>query len=220
MKVGRYEIPNMRLFPTLVEATRVIYDKFTSDEVTDLGTLAGLLGHKSAKSGAFLTKVAALRDYGLIEGRGSVRVSEIGKKLTYPASEAERSEALKRAIEQVPLWKELLQRYPRGLPEENFWVDLARLTGLEAPKAQAIEGQVKREYAEDVKHLVERERAPEEEREAPAAAAASLKPPEMIEELKWGDIRIWLPKHDPKAAQRAKSLIELYLKELGEASPD
>ena len=73
MHIGSFSVPDVRLYPALVEATRTIYDKFPSDEA-DMRTLAQLLGHKSPKSGAFLSKLAALRAYGLIEGRGRVRV--------------------------------------------------------------------------------------------------------------------------------------------------
>lgn len=213
MKVGRYDIPDLRLFPTLAEATRLIYDKFGSEEVGDMETLARLLRHKSARSGAFLSKMAALRAYGLIEGRGTIRVSDIGKKLTFSPIEEERRDAIEGAIDQIPLWKELRSKYPMGLPEINFWVDLAKLAGLEAPQAQKIEGEVKKQYLQDLKHLPEKETlkvTPEKKLEAEVQVG--------IEELKWGDIRISLPKDDLKAAKKAKNLIELYLKELEGAS--
>lgn len=214
MKIGRYDIPDLRLFPTLVDATKLIYDKFTSEEISDMEMLARLLGHKSAKSGAFLSKMAALRAYGLIEGRGAVRVSDIGKKLTYATDEDDRIDAIEKAINRIPLWKELRSKYPQGLPEINFWVNLATLAGLEAPDAQRIEGQVKREYLQDLKHLPERKAPVPVTKLEEEAKVGTL--PSGVEELKWGDIRIWLPKGDHKAAKKAKSLIELYIKELGE----
>lgn len=212
MKIGRYDIPDLRLFPILVDATKLIYDKFGSEEVSDIETLAQLLGHKSARSGAFLAKMAALRAYGLIKGRRAVRVSEIGKKLTYGPNENDRATAAEKAIDSIPLWKELRSKCPQGLPEVNFWVDLATLTSLEAPEAQRVENRVKREYFQDLKHLPKR-KEPEEE-----SKAGEIPPSTDVEELKWGNIRILLPKGEPKAAKRAKNLIELYIKELEETT--
>lgn len=151
MKVGKYEIPDVRLYPTLVEATKKIYEKFGSDEATDQLIVAQLIGHKSA-SGAFFTKLAGLRAYGLIEKRG-IRVTDIGKRLTYGAAEEERNEALKEAMLNIPLWKEFYSTWGVNLPTVDFWVDLGRITGLEAPDAQKVEKIVGNAYSDDARYL-------------------------------------------------------------------
>ena len=160
MKIGKYDIPDMRLYPTLVEATKKIYEKFTSEEATNQLTVAQLLGHKSV-SGGFLMKLASLRAYGLIEKRG-IRVTDIGKRLTYGATEEERNEALKEAILNIPLWKEFYSRWEVNLPSVDFWVDLGKTTGLEAPDAQKVEKLVRNAYLDDVKYL-KPEKKPEKE---------------------------------------------------------
>jgi len=152
VRVGKYEIPDMRLYPVLVEAVKKIYEKFKSEEATDTLTVAKLLGHKTDKSGAFLRKLACLRAYGLIDKRG-IRVTEIGKKLTYGVTEEEKNEALKQAVLNIPLWKELFSKWGAKLPTENFWVDLAKITGLEAPDAQKLEEIVKKAYLDDVRYI-------------------------------------------------------------------
>jgi hypothetical protein len=43
---------------------------------------------------------------------------------------------------------------------------------------------------------------------------SDLQKPDELEELRIGQVRIWLPKGDPKAAESAKNLIDLYLKTL------
>jgi DNA-binding PadR family transcriptional regulator len=162
VKVGNYEIPDMRLHPTLYEATKLIYEKFKSDEVKDMNLVATLLGHKSANSGSFYLKLAQLRAYGLIEKRG-VKVTDIGKKLTYGITEEEKNEALKAAILNIPLWKEFYSRWGVELPNGNFWVDLAKITGLEAPDAKNVVETVRKAYLEDVRYLKAVEK-PKEER--------------------------------------------------------
>ena len=153
MRVGTYTIPDVRLYPTLVEATKLIYDKYPSEEVTDMKVLANLLGHKTEKSGTFLAKMTFMRAYGLIEGRGSVKVSEIGKKLTYGADENERMQALEKALLNIPLWKEFYTRWGVNLPNGNFWVDLAKIAVLEAPQAQTLSESVRKAYLDDFRYL-------------------------------------------------------------------
>jgi hypothetical protein len=161
MKVGKYDIPDMRLFPFLYEATKKLYEHFKSEEATDMLTVANLLGHQTDKSGAFIRKLACLRAYGLIEKRG-VKVTELGKKLTYGASEEERNAALKEAILNIPLWKEFYTRWGVNLPSSNFWVELTKIAGLEAPDAKKIEQIVRNAYLDDIRYL-KVEKKPEEE---------------------------------------------------------
>lgn len=161
MKVGKYDIPDMRLFPLLYEATKKLYEHFKSEEAVDILTVANLLGHKTDKSGAFIRKLACLRAYGLIEKRG-VKVTELGKKLTYGASEEERNDALKEAILNIPLWKEFYTRWGVNLPSSNFWVELTKIAGLEAPDAKRLEEIVRNAYLDDIRYL-KVEKKPEEE---------------------------------------------------------
>ncbi len=157
MNVGKYEIPELRLNPILTEAAKKLYEKFKSEETSDTLTVAKLLGHDTDRSGAFLRKLAAMRAYGLVEKRG-IKVTELGKKLTYGTTEEEKNEALKEAILNIPLWKEFYGKFGVNLPTENFWVDLSKTTGLEAPDAQKTEKIVRNAYLDDVRYLkVEKE---------------------------------------------------------------
>jgi hypothetical protein len=152
MRVGNYTIPDLRLFPNLVEATKKLYDTYSNQEVSDMKTLAILLGHKSEKSGAFLAKMTFLRAYGLIEGRGAVRVSEIGKNITFGTDE-EKTDATKKAILSIPLWSDLYAKFGATLPPENFWAHLRELAAIEAPEAQRVSEEVRKAYLEDIRYL-------------------------------------------------------------------
>jgi len=161
VKVGKYDIPNMRLHPNLFEAAKLLYENFKSDEPPDALTVAKVLEHQTDKSGAFISKLADLRAYGLMEKRG-MKVTNLGKKLTYDPSEEERNKALKEVLLNIPLWKELFSRFGKTLPTSNFWVELTKITGLEAPDAQKIEENVKNAYLADFQYLKE-EKKPEKE---------------------------------------------------------
>jgi len=159
VKVGKYEIPDMRIYPTLFDAAKKFYENFKSEEAPDQLTAAKVLDHKSV-SGAFLRKIACLRAYGLIEKRG-IKVTELGKKLTYDPSEEERNKALREAILNIPLWKEFYGKWEVNPPTSNFWVQLTKITGLEAPDAQKIAENVRNAYLDDVRYL-KPEKKPEE----------------------------------------------------------
>jgi len=152
VKVGKYDIPEMRIYPLLFEDTKKLYEHFKSEEAKDTLTVAQLLGHKSDKSGAFLRKLACLRAYGLIEKRG-IKVTDVGKRLTYDPNEEERNRALKETILNIPLWKEFHSKWGANLPTSKFWVELTKITGLEAPDAQKVDEIVRKAYLDDIRYL-------------------------------------------------------------------
>ena len=150
MKIGSYTIPDLRLFPKIHEATRLIYENYRLDEARDETAVATLLRHKSP-SGAFYSKIADLRLYGLLESRG-IKATPLAEKLTY-GTEQEKQEATNKAILNVPLWKELYSRFGVELPESNFWVQLQRITGLDPLEAQKHADSVRKAYLDDASHI-------------------------------------------------------------------
>ena len=79
MNQGSRDIPAIRL-GTLIGDMKILFDKFGTQKRT-LTELAGELGHKSEASGTFKNKLASLRDYGLIEGRGKIGLTELGRRI-------------------------------------------------------------------------------------------------------------------------------------------
>src|SRR2546427_11013642 len=88
MQIGSKAIPFFRLSTTLFNDIKTIYEKFGTNDV-DQGVVSEVLGHKSQASGTFKNKIASMRDYGLIDGRGKIRVTEIGEKIAFHQSEEE-----------------------------------------------------------------------------------------------------------------------------------
>jgi hypothetical protein len=156
MKVGtKYEYPDWRLFPTLIENLEKIYGKFGLNQVTDKKMLAVFLGH-SGPSGGFLSKLGAMRTYGLIIGRGFVQVSELGKRIAHSDKSGDPFDAVKEAITNIPLWKALYEKYTsKGveLPDEDFWVDLQEIAGLVPDDAKKASKIVRNDYLDDVHYL-------------------------------------------------------------------
>ena len=214
VKIGKYDIPQFRLHAGLVEATSTLYENFKGEEAPNLLTVAQLLGHKTDKSGGFLTKLADLRSYGLITSRG-VKVTELGKILTYGESEEQKNEAYKEALLNIPLWKELYRQFGKTLPSSNFWAQLGKIAGLEAPDAKKVEEIVRKAYLGEIQYVKE-EKKPETGDKGMEGADNINKDqakPTTLEELRFGDnVRIWLPKENIKEAwTKAKKMIDIYL---------
>jgi len=212
VRVGNYTIPDVRLFPALVEAAKKMYEAYPNEDINDMKALAVLLDHKSPRSGTFLAKMTFLRSYGLIEGRGVVRVSEIGKKITFGADE-EKSEAIKKAILNIPLWNDLYAKFGANLPTDSFWAQLSKIAVIEAPEAQRVSEQVRKAYLEDIRYL-------------PRTEGKKMEPKDNISPIPSdtesfaipGGAKAILPKEGmEKAWQKLKRTVDAYFKE--EANP-
>jgi len=162
LRIGRYSVPPIRLYPTLIDAIRRLYSRFQDNEVSDLNEVATALGHTSAKSGALLLKLTALRAYGLIDGRGKIHVSELGASLAYPKDRSEEEKTLERAVTNIPLWKELYLRFGATLPKQGFAEELAKITGATLEEAKAKEEWIRRAYQDDLLPLASKPSAREE----------------------------------------------------------
>ncbi len=217
LEIGDKTIPDSRL-PELIGAVKTLYGKFTNSEV-DHDTAASLLGHSTSRSGAYRQKIADLRSFGLIEGRGTIRVSETGRKLSYP-NQGEESEGLIEAISRIELWKHFYEKYTsKGLDlPSDVWVDVRAWTGSAPEIAKNKSDFVRKSYYEDIKYLRASE-TPKPEvlpmgspEPATKIDTSASKPPEGYDELRLGDIRLWLPKSGDQEtiAKKAISLISLH----------
>jgi len=156
MNIGNFQVPNnpYRL-PRLVEHIKKIYDSYKGDVIQNAkknDTLAQLCGYKSSNNGAYWGELAALRAYGLLEGRSDLRVSDLAKQITY-GNEQQKSEALLKSVLNIPLWKELYNRHRLQLPTQEFWAKLANITGCEAPVAKSNESFITEAFIEDTKDI-------------------------------------------------------------------
>ena len=209
MRIGRFSLPAIRLYPALIDAVRTIHDRYGAQRIEDLDELARLLGHASSRSGTFMLKLAALRSFGLLEGRGSVKVTAVGAKIARGATREEEAEALESALGSIPLWGELRHRFGVELPAD-FPEHLATIVG-DPEEARAKAEWVKKSYLTDAKPL----------RNFRLAATAEGKPtgpkppsgaPEVVE-IRLGNIYLSLPLNQTDI-ETARSLLDLVEKRL------
>lgn len=152
MEIGNFSVPNNpNRLPRLIEHTKKIYDTYHADAIVNPkknDALAQLLGYKSSNNGAYWSELAALKVYGLLEGRSDLRITELGKQVTYGTGD-QKPQAILRAFMNIPLWKQLYERYRLQLPSQEFWAKLQHITGCEAPVAKSNEQFITEAFKED-----------------------------------------------------------------------
>lgn len=121
-KLGTYSYPDIR-FSDAVQIAGRILAKFRG--TVGVKGLAWELG-MAENSGTLFAKVAALRDFGLVEGRGELRVSDLARKIIHPANDDEGQRARIEAFQRVDLLRALYERFEGEAPDDS-----SLLIGLE-----------------------------------------------------------------------------------------
>jgi hypothetical protein len=149
LQLGTYDIPEVRLEPDAIRDIKRIYNEIKKGEI-QTNDLAKMLGYSAPNSGKFYSRISSLVDYGLLEGRGRYRVTQLGREISYIAGdEAYKRDLYKKAVFNVPLWKTIHDRYPDQLPE-NFWYVLKNITEVDAPDIHKVENEIRKRYLEDM----------------------------------------------------------------------
>ena len=149
-KLGTYSYPDIR-FGDAVEIAGRILSKFHGT-VTVKG-LAWELG-MAENSGTLFAKIAALRDFGLVEGRGEIRVSDLARRILHPANPEESRQARIQAFQRVDLLRTLYDKFEGEAPadDSSLLISLEEIT--KAPREEIV-----RRFTLIQKHLVDVARA-------------------------------------------------------------
>lgn len=127
-KIGSYDYPETG-FGTLLKAVETLILKFPDGECQDEKNFADAIGHKNAKSGGYLRKVADLRKYKLIK-KGGLKATENARLMIKPLHKEEKDIATNEAIMNVGLWREIYSKIKKDVPStEDFKIQLAEITG-------------------------------------------------------------------------------------------
>ena len=132
-KIGTYSYPDIR-FSDAVEIAGRILAKFRG--TVSVKGLAWELG-MAENSGTLFAKIAALRDFGLVEGRGELRVSDLCRRILHPTSPEEGRQARIQAFQRVDLLRTLYERFEGEAPDDS-----SLLVGMEeitkAPREEIV----------------------------------------------------------------------------------
>ena len=153
MRIGSYEVPEIRFNSGAFNDVKKIYDNVKSvDRQIHANDLALLLGYKTPTSGGFYRRINSLISYGLLEGRGKFRVTKNGEDILYPRDEDHRKQLIRESVLRVSLWNEFYKKFRRELPE-NLWLEIKDLTGVSSAEAQSVEKEVRRWYLNDTESI-------------------------------------------------------------------
>jgi hypothetical protein len=149
-RLGQYDYPDYKITKVLEVVEKLCHPPYKGG-ISRTG-LAEML-HLAATGGGFAGLVASLKDYGLVEGREQISVTDLGKKAVVGSGE-EREQAKATAFLNVPLFKEILERIGTTIPDgENFAILLKELTREDALKVNAQCRDVMGVYADGIKFL-------------------------------------------------------------------
>lgn len=154
MKIGDYEIPEVRLIPTSVQTLEEIYKVKKKDRIQSKD-LAILLGYKYGTEPHFYRKIRSLVEYGLLSGKGIFQISELGEKLLHPRDDQEKALAITNAVLNVPLWKEIYQKHGKKPRDDNFWAVIVDIAKVDPETAKNNATKILGWYLADIGHISE-----------------------------------------------------------------
>lgn len=119
-----------------VQLAKTIAEHFKGNEFTD-EALASALGHGAAKSGAFRQKVADLRKFGIVDGRGAtLRASSIAQSL-YADHPGDGENATKAMLQKIPIFKAIYDQFGGQVPDDRVLIPaLLNITGAPRPEVE------------------------------------------------------------------------------------
>lgn len=229
MRIGNFEIPELRLIPTAVAILEDIY-KIKKRERIQSKDLAILLGHKYGTETHFYRKVRTLEEYGLLEGKGSFQITELGERLLHPRDEIEKQSARTKSVLNVPLWKEVYDKQGKSPRDDNFWAVLVDITKTDPDTAKGLSSRILKWYQEDIAHIsaelintdknIEQGTQTQDLRSITTkdnlGMSQSLLPPitEGMEKFLLGKSTIVLPKENMKKEwSKIKKMIDIYMED-------
>ena len=162
MKIGNYEIPDIRLSEAIQDVKKIFDKVKNTQDLTHYTDIAVMLDYRSKIGGAFYRRLNSLTLFGLLEGRAKYRVTELGENISYPIDEANKNELTSKAFLSVSLWNKIYSKHGKQL-SDNVWFDIKNITGISAPEAQAVEKDVRKWYLEDVVFVVEKSNSKNED---------------------------------------------------------
>ncbi len=151
MKIGKYYYPRYDL-KSLTEDVKVLYGEYAKTEITREHIATKL--KCSSTSGGFGQKLADFRAYGLLDGRGTFHVTDLGMKASGYGTDQEKAEAMDSAVRKIELWRLIYEKWGTSIPADTFWIDLAEITGVERSESKTEADSVRKAYMDDARYLL------------------------------------------------------------------
>lgn len=175
--LGRYKYPRNGLDAVLKEVQKA---EMALREGITRRNLADALGMKI--SGAFFQKVADMRMYGLVEGRGTVKLSDLADKILHGITPDEKREARQQAWLHVDAIKLVHSTFKGKVPsrEEEYLAIMREKSGeKDRTKLPTRARQVRNLYKQALSDIL-MEEVPEEVEEKPRLEAPTEVPAALV----------------------------------------
>lgn len=100
---------------TLIDAVAMIKKIASYGSTHTNAAVASFLGHSTPNSGPYRSKIAALKDYGFLSGRGDdLAVTPLALEITHPGLDADVQASLRAAFMQCSLFQTVYSALPKG----------------------------------------------------------------------------------------------------------
>ncbi|MDS0278216.1 hypothetical protein NDI85_10450 [Halomicroarcula sp. S1AR25-4] len=116
-------------------------------KVSSKQVFADALGHSTAKSGSYITKVADARNYGILPKQG-LEATDLAYRVAHPKDDAEYRDAIFEMYQNVTLLSELYDHLDGNEPPSNLWSVLTEITGANRNEAKEAASGVRALYEE------------------------------------------------------------------------
>ncbi|MCJ2531205.1 MAG: hypothetical protein LN413_02645 [Candidatus Thermoplasmatota archaeon] len=215
-KIGNAEYPELILTNALE-----ITDAIWREKISTIDALAKRLHHKTAKSGTFVAKLAALNKYyGLLDqDKTEIILTARAKRILMGPTDPERAEGRSEAVSAIPLLRDLYAKLGSDYNRDDFLPILRELAGATVEELHKKGGLVQRLYEDSVRYFPAQEVGtvtPEDSQPlsaGPAAAAGML----IVQVPGKPEIRVpW----DPHFIESVRGFLESEKKALEESEQD
>lgn len=142
-KVGDEKYPELSV-ESAVEIADVLVNQYGGEAKSE-EAFAQSLGHSSSNSGSYLTKVADVRRYGLIQSRG-LQATDLAYQAANPRDDQELAEAKFKVYRNIDVLSEIYDSLNGNDPPEDFWRVISEVTGANPKDARDAEKTMEKLY--------------------------------------------------------------------------
>lgn len=121
-------IPNLDIDTAETMVRTILYRLDGTVTPSNEEALARALGHKTADSGAFRSKLADLRKYGFIDGYRDKQLTNLGEDLV-----ENKERAIRTVLEEIQLFEEAKLQFGTSILDEAEWEGFLRDRGIDQP---------------------------------------------------------------------------------------
>lgn len=136
-----------------VEIAEILVEELDG-EVSSKQMFADALGHSTAQSGSYITKVADARNYGILPKQG-LEATDLAFRVAHPKDDTEYREAIFEMYQNISLLSELYDHLDGNEPPSNLWSVLTEITGANRNEAKEAASDIRALYEEMLEYDTE-----------------------------------------------------------------